>query len=355
MPRRLVILAAALLLLAGAGWLFLGSDDDDRDWSALTPVAPDLAAPWEPSPDLHDSLTGLDACAVLRSLDGEAGEVERLAEGCRTTPRRDDLAVWVVADSAVEDPGAFAYSGGEHDVAGYTAWVIPSAVSGQCSAFLPAGPTHGLVVRAAAGELCAGLPERLSSTLQAWQRTPERFQRAVTDGAGSLPFTPFGEASIRGTGACADLAQQWARQCAEHSAGELPEDPAERIRQGEADPDVVCTAALDAAAALDVDARAVTAVEPEPNGSRACVLLIGERESTVWVSASRSSLGSGDLEFAGHAARKNQFDAPAYDIALGDPDDPGKISVLFEQLDGSLTEPEWGQEFLSELARTLLD
>ena len=126
------------------------------------------------------------------------------------------------------------------------------------------------------------------------------------------------------------------------------------IREGEADPDVVCSGALEAAADADLgaDVRAVTA---DDDSHRWCVLLVGEREAEVYVRTSRDALdASAPLTIGGHSARQAPFDVPAYQIALADPADRGQLVIRFSSDGGDLQEPEWGRRLADSLASTLL-
>lgn len=356
---RLIVASMLVVAVGAAAWLVLRPTPyADRDWSALAPVVPSIPSPWEPVADDLATLESADPCAVLRSIAPSAGRVERLEVGCRTTPSRADLEVWLDGSGPSGDPAEIARQGSERDIEGVTAWEVPATAAGPCTVFLPAGASQGLAVRSEDAEVCADLTERIARTLQDWREDPAAFSDDGARPVGGLPFTPYGEVTLRGSGACADLRGQWELQCAGHVDRTVPSDPVERIRAGEADPDVVCTAALEAAGRAGVDEKpnAVTAVEPIPQGSRACVLLVGDRDSVVWITASREAMGAAaGLEVAGHPARKNPYGAPAYEIALGDADANGHVSVQFDSLDGSLSEPEWGQRFLSELATVLLD
>lgn len=364
---RLALVALVVVVLAVGAWLLVRPTSyADSDWSALPPAESEVAAPWEPDPEQLAQLSAVDPCALLRSVDPDAPGPEPVPDGCRTSPRWDELRVEVLADPEAGlpfgngSPSSFAYNGQERDAAGFTAWEVPaSSGAGHCAVFVPAGAEHGLLVRAASGPLCGVLGERVAATLETWRDDPASVAaRSGTPTAAELPFTPAGELSLRGRGACVDLSEQWAQRCAEHVDRDVPADPVDAIREGEADPDVACAAALTAAeeAAPEVDVRAVTATQRVPDGARACVLLVEERDSEVWIRASRDAVdASTEFSVGGHPVSENQPGGPIYAIALDDPSERGMVEVTFDALDGSLTEPAWSRSFLESLAAELLD
>jgi hypothetical protein len=263
-------------------------------------------------------------------------------DACRSLPEWDVLRVEVLGDDESylfdTSPAGFAYAGEEHEIAGHVAWELP-AIRGleHCAVLLPAGTHGGLVVRAEESPLCDELVERVTTAVTAWERT-----------AGPLPFTPYGERSLRGEGDCVRVSYQLGRRCAEHVDRDVPDDPVDAIREGEADPDVVCTAALAAAAEAGVDAVATTADFPGSDSTRACNLAVGDREWEVAVRASREDVGWGPTEeVAGHPTYMSV--APLYKIALEDTTDRGQLEVRFDRLDGSFDEPEWASPFLEAL------
>lgn len=342
MLKKLLAAVVVVALVAVGAWLVLRpASYADRDWSAVTTPQRPRPPLWTPSTQQVAALDALDLCALHRAVYPHVEKAEQHGEVCQSWPERDDLEVERVADQRVVETQA--YESTATEVAGVEGWL---SRPGRCLLFLPAGQTHGLLVSSDLAPVCDDLSGRVA--------------RALTKVAGDplrLGLTPYGEPTIRGTGDCVDLYRQWERRCQEHTPRDVPDDPVDAIREGEADPDIVCSAALAAMddAAPEVEVRAVTT-------QRSCELLIGERESGVSIRTTREKFSSeSETTLAGHLVYENPQGAPVYTIALGEQQERGTLEVDFVTAEAwsyetdPMHEPEWARPFMEALVTDLLE
>lgn len=358
--RRLAAIGVAVVaVLAVVGVLlrwWAEPDPADADWSALAPVDPDIVEVAEPSAEAVRVLDRIDPCAAARAGDRTAEVIRRSRVTCTVAGRGGE----VTADVAplAGDVATAAFEGTDTDLAGYLGLARVSPAAGTCLVLLPAGTRRGLLLTSEDAPGCAGLVDRARDLVSTLEDDPGALERPVLSSPppATLPFTRFGEPSVAGVGACRDLWRQFQRDCAEHTAGDVPDDPVELLRAGEADPDVLCTVALETAEeVLDEPVAAVTASTARPDDRRLCVLLVGDREWVVEVEASREPAGSGsaDGEVGGHPYL-NPILETVYDVALGETDERGTLRISFSRSPHAPAEPDWGGALLEDLVERTL-
>ncbi len=209
----------------------------------------------------------------------------------------------------------------------------------------------------------ADLPSSYGQTVQArvfggrcerMQRVAAGLIRALRDGdAEPRPVDAEGliyaadESDTPATGACQDVAGQADAECAPALDVGVPDDPRELLRRGEADPNVMCAAALGAVRErFGDDMRAATVLrstatildEDAPQVAE-CVFVEPSHALRVGVTASTESLGSlyldgAELRIGGHAARRGEHgglsepkDSEVIAVALDGADEPGHLKV----------------------------
>lgn len=363
-----------VLLMAGCSD---ASDDEsyaDRDWSAVTPVVADVPEVREPAAaPTRANLRALDPCAVGAAGDADATEPPRQGTTCTvlraegTVGVETDVRYYV--DSGPEAVNAL-NSRDRVEIAGLAAWVGPGPTGGvdahaPCAVVVPAGLEQALVI-ADAEPGCPAATAAAEAAL-ADLGAVARGGRTLTEPV----FYAADEPDPGGAGGCAELGDQLAWLCApvgDAGSVEVPTDPVDLIRQGEADPQVLCLPALESAdEAAATDGRSwvavTTAVGPQDlaerssyDGPRQCTLLAApdvpaaaadDNPATVIVAARREPLGTEpNTEVAGHPAYHSEISG-TWEVALTDTSEHGLLRI--EVLDTDRHEPAWAEDLVEDL------
>lgn len=346
--RPLGRIAAAIALVAlvvgvGFWWLSRDTKESGPDWSAVPAVEPVIpaAAPVPPAAEIAEALAGVDVCDLLQGVPG-----------ARPVPAGDPGECWVRgADQAVYR-ARLARSGATRsaeslrglervDVGGFAAWRSPNVdPTRECTVVVPIGTDAWISLSGATNEGCDLL-------LAQARRVIAAFDPQVRAGL----YAYDAETDLTGTAGCRRLLLQADRACAPAVERSVPSDPVQFLRRGEADPDVVCAAALAVAREHDPEMVAVTARTTGADaGTRECVLLDATGAVEVEVRASRDALGADPQgEVAGHQAQQGS-DGTRWDVALGAPADRGTLTVV---LGGAKDWPSY-QDFVEDLVRAVL-
>ncbi|KRC53136.1 MULTISPECIES: hypothetical protein [unclassified Nocardioides] len=369
-PSRRILAALPLaLVLAGCSG---ETSYDDRDWSAVGPVSspvPDVR-----EPDLattRSRLAALDPCAV-----GAAGSADALAEpgqGDACTVDRGEGSVEVLTDARyfVDGSGPDAVNALDSreriEVAGFAAWVGEGPVTSggddaPCAVVVPASLELALAVVDSEDDCAVAqqVAEAALADLDAVVREGRTLDPPV--------FYAADETDPGGEGACSELGDQIEWLCAPVGDVEVPDDPVDLIRHGEADPGLLCVPALEAARATAAGqgrswVAVTTAVGQQElaerasyDGPRQCTLLEAKDDPdaaadadpvTIIVTARRQALGTrANTEVADHPAYHSE-QSGTWEVALTDVDDHGFLRV--EVLDAGRQEPDWAKAFVADL------
>lgn len=139
----------------------------------------------------------------------------------------------------------------------------------------------------------------------------------------------------------------------------VPDDPVDRIRHAEADPDLLCSAAAGLLRDHSIDLEPVTAdiVTDDGKAARACVLADPQHrvELDLWASRAPVALAT-TTKVGGHRAYAETLPARVQDqVALGDPDDRGSLHIeLISPGVAPLHKPDWFDGFASDLVTRVL-
>ncbi|HWJ66915.1 MAG TPA: hypothetical protein VNT31_09570 [Nocardioides sp.] len=389
-PRRTAVSPSALtLVLAPALALALAGCSgepsyDDRDWSAVEPVAAPVPQVREPDPaTTRANLAALDPCAV--GAAGATGEVARVPgeqPGSCTVHRADGtvevltLARYYVDASQGPEAISALDSRERVEVAGVATWVGGGPVTSggpgaPCAVVVPASLELALAIVDAEDDCAVA-----SAVAEAALGDPAAVTRPGRTVDEPL-FYAADEPDPGGAGGCAELGGQVAWLCAPVAgAGEVdvPDDPVDLVRRGEADPQVLCLPALESArATVDSDGRSwvamTTAVSPQDlaerasyDGPRQCTLLearddpgadAADDPATVLVSARRQPLETNaNTEVAGHPAYHSERSG-TWEVALTEPGDNGFLRI--EVLDADREEPDWARDLVEDLVERVWD
>lgn len=371
-PRWIVAALPLALVLAGCS----GEPSyDDRDWSALAPVAADVPQVRAPAvAATRANLAALDPCAI-----GAVGEKDAIrtpaADGSCTVNRAEGtVEVTTAARYLVESSGPDAVnaldSRDRAEAAGVATWVGPGPVTSGgdpagCAVVVPASLDLALAI-VDADDDCATATRVAAAALADLS--------AVTRPGRSLAAPVFyaaDEPGPGGEGACAELGAQIAWLCAPVGDVDVPGDPVDLIRHGEADPAVLCVPAL-ASARSSADSKGrtwvavTTATGPVDraerasyDGRRQCLLLAAKDQedgdanpATIIVKARRDPLGTeANAEVAGHPAYHDARSG-TWEVALTTTDEKGYLSV--EVLDTRRKEPGWTEDLVADLVERVL-
>lgn len=374
LPRRWTVAALPLaLVLAGCSG---DPSYDDRDWSPVEPVAADIPQVREPgAADTRTNLDALDPCAV-----GAAGEARTIAtpgDAGTCTVNRGDGTVEVVATARyfVEGSGPDAINALDSrervEIAGVVAWVGEGPVTSdgpdvRCAVVVPASLTLALAI-VDADEDCASARATAEAAL-ADLAAVTRTGRTVTEPV----FYATDEPDPGGVGGCAQLGDQIEWLCAPVGEVDVPDDPVDLIRHGEADPRVLCLPALESAQRTAAGkgrswVAVTTAVNPQElserasyDGPRQCTLLEAKERAdadgnpaTIIVSARRQPLETNaNTEVAGHRAYHSELSG-TWEVALTETDENGFLRI--EVLDAEREEPAWAEELVADLVERVFD
>lgn len=349
---------------------------DDRDWSQIEPVSADIPQVREPGAAItRTNLGALDPCAV-----GAAGEAEAIAspgEGNTCTVNRSEGTVEVITDARyfVEGSGPDAINALDSrdrvELAGVATWVGEGAVtsggpSAGCAVVVPASLVLALAIVDADEDCTAAkaTAEVVLADLAAVTSPGRTFTEPV--------FYAADEPDPGGVGGCAELGDQIEWLCAPVGEVDVPEDPVDLIRNGEADPRVLCIPALESARATAASegrswVGVTTAVNPQElaerasyDGPRQCTLLeardrvdAGGDPATVIVTARRNPLETNaNTEVAGHPTYHSK-QSGTWEVALTEPGENGFLRI--EVLDAKRQEPAWAEEFVTDLVERVFD
>lgn len=374
LPRRWIVAVLPLaLVLAGCSG---DPSYDDRDWSPVEPVAADVPQVREPdAADTRTNLDALDPCAV-----GAAGETATIATpdnaGTCTVNRGDGtVEVITAARYFVEGSGPDAINALDSrervEIAGVVAWVGKGPVTSEgpdvrCAVVLPASLELALAI-VDADEDCASARATAEAAL-ADLAAVTRTGRTVTEPV----FYATDEPDPGGVGGCAELGDQIEWLCAPVGEVDVPDDPVDLIRHGEADPRVLCLPALESAQRTAAGegrswVTVTTAVNQQGlserasyDGPRQCTLLEAKERAdadgdpaTIIVSARRQPLETNaNTEVAGHPAYHAKLSG-TWEVALTETDENGFLRI--EVLDAERDEPAWAEEFVADLVERVLD
>lgn len=372
-PRWIVAALPLALVLAGCSG---DPSYDDRDWSQVEPVAAGIPQVREPgAAGTRTNLAALDPCAV-----GAAGEDESIAtpgNGGTCTVNRGDGTVEVTTTARyfVEGSGPDAINALDSrervEIAGVATWIGEGPVTSGgpgagCAVVVPASLELALAI-VDADEDCAvarATAEAVLSDLAAVTRTG----RTVTEPV----FYAADEPDPGGVGGCTELGDQVEWLCAPVGEVEVPDDPVDLIRHGEADPRVLCLPALESVQATAASAgrswvAMTTAVAPQDlterasyDGPRQCTLLEAKERAdadsdptTVIVSARRQPLETtANTEVAGHPAFHSE-PSGTWEVVLTEPGENGFLRI--EVLGAGRAEPQWAEEFVADLVERVFD
>lgn len=348
---------------------------DDRDWSALDPVAADVPQVRAPDPvATRANLGALDPCAI--GAVGQAGALREPAGASACTVNRGEGTVEVRTDARylVESTGLEAVNALDSrertEIAGVAAWVGPGPVTSAgdpvpCAVVVPASLDLALVVADAEDDCATArtVAEQALGDLSALVRPGRSLTAPV--------FYAADEPDPGGEGGCAELGGQIQWLCAPAGDVDVPGDPVDLIRRGEADPRVLCVPALAAAekhAATEGRSwvAVTTATGPQDraerasyDGRRQCTLLAAKDDedadgnpATIVVTARRDPLGTNaNAEVAGHPAYHSPA-AGTWEVALTETDARGFLRI--EVRDTERREPAWAEAFVADLVERTL-
>ncbi|MBM9458691.1 hypothetical protein JK386_02135 [Nocardioides sp. zg-536] len=363
LPFTLVLLAAACSAEASY---------DDRDWSAIEPVAAEVPQVRVPDPAVTEAnLAALDPCAVGAAGDpaAEPASLDRRDTSRECQVQRSDGPVQVIVGAPYLAEGSDAAGVLERrtrqDVAGVAAWVGPGPVgngrSARCAVIVPLSPERTLVVADPDEDDC-GVALTAAEAALADPAAMARPGGTVTEPV----FYAADEPDPGGVDGCAELADQLAWLCVPATDADVPGDPVDLIRHGEADPAVLCVPALASAEqAAPVAGRRWVAVTTAPNpvpegerasydGARVCTLLTskvrgGEADDAtkVVVTARRDPLKvEANTEVAGHPTHHAK-QSGTWEVALTETDANGYLRV--QVLDADRKEPAWAEDLVTDL------
>ncbi len=350
----------------------------DRDWSAIDPVAADIPQVREPDEKAtRTNLDALDPCAV-----GAAGDPDAVgAPAPPPKPGKDVTCTSVRAEGTVEVITAARYfvdgTGPDainalddrvrSEIAGFAVWtgpgpVTPDGPNARCAVVVPASLELGLVI----------LDEREDCTAATAAATAALGDLPSVTRAGQHVTVPVfyaaDEPDPGGAGACAELGDQLEWLCAPVGQVDVPKDPVDLIRHGEADPGMLCTPALlSVRATAETDGRTwvgmTTAVAPQDldertsyDGPRQCTLLEAKDRAdadsapvTIIVTARRQPLEtSANTDVAGHPAYHSKLSG-TWEVALTKPTEHGYLSI--DIVDDRREEPAWAKKFVADLVK----
>lgn len=376
MPPALRWTTLALPLVLPLGVVLAGCTDepsyDDRDWSAVEPVAAPVPEVREPAAaTTRANLAALDPCAV--GAAGETAAVTLPGADRTCTVHRSTGTVEVLTDArylvdrsrGLEAVNAL-NSRDRVEIAGFAAWVGEGPVTsggdsgGGCAVVVPASLERALAI-VGNDEDCT-VPTATAEAALADLTAVTRPGRTVTEPV----FYGADEPDPGGAGGCAELGDQIAWLCAPVGEVDVPDDPVDLVRHGEADPRVLCVPALESARAVGGSkgrswVAMTTAVNPQDlaerasyDGPRQCTLLEARdgddadgNPVTVVVSARRQPLETrGNTTVAGHPAF-HSAQSGTWEVALTEPTDHGFLRI--ELFDRDRKEPAWGEEFVADL------
>lgn len=372
-PLRRIIAALLLLLLAGCSG---ETSYDDRDWSEVRGVAADIPQVREPAAaPTRANLAALDPCAV-----GSAGAAETIsdpgaASTCTVSRGGGTVEVVTTARYFVDGSGPDAVNALDSrdrvEIAGTATWVGEGPVTSggrtaRCAVVVPASLELALAI-IDDEEDCATAKEAAEAAL-VYLDAVTRTGRRVTDPV----FYGADEPDPGGEGGCSQLGDQVSWLCAPVGEVDVPEDPVDLIRHGEADPRVLCVPALQSArASTPGEGRSwvamTTAVGPQElaerasyDGPRQCTLLEAkERDgadvdpATVIVTARRQPLETNaNTEVAGHPAYHSE-QSGTWEVALTEPGENGFLRI--EILDAERDEPAWAEGLVVDLVERVLE
>lgn len=376
------ILAALPLALALA--LALGGctgepSYDDRDWSAVDPVAAGVPQVREPdAATTRANLRALDPCAVgAAGSSGAAATIRLPGKGGSCTVHRGAGTVEVLTDARylVDGSGLDAINALDSrervEIAGVATWVGGGPVTSggddvPCAVVVPASLERALAVVDAEDD-CAVAKEAVAAAL-ADPAAVTRKGRSVAEPV----FYAADETDPGGEGACAELGDQLEWLCAPVGDVDVPDDPVDLIRYGEADPRVLCLPALESARAVASApgrswAAVTTGVAPQDlaerasyDGPRQCTLLATKdaddadgNPATIVVTARRDPLETvANTEVAGHPAYHSDL-ARTWEVALTETGENGFLRV--EIVDAGRDQPDWAEELVADLVERTLD
>ncbi|MCX6398514.1 MAG: hypothetical protein NTX33_01110 [Propionibacteriales bacterium] len=373
LPRWFIVALPLALVLAGCS---RDRSYDDRDWSQIQPVAADIPQVREPGAAItRTNLGALDPCAV-----GAVGEAEAIAtpgRGNTCTVNRSEGTVEVITDARYfsEGSGPDAINALDSrdrvEIADVVTWVGKGAVtsggpSTGCAVVVPASLRLALAI-VDAEEDCAAAQATAEAVL-ADLAAVTRPGRTVTEPV----FYAVDEPDPGGVGGCAELGDQIEWLCAPVGEVDVPDDPVDLIRQGEADPRALCVPALESAQRSAASegrswVAVTTAVNPQEladrasyDGLRQCTLLEAQDRvgaasdpATVIVTARRQPLETNaNTEVAGHPTYHSE-QSGTWEVALTDPGDNGFLRI--EVVDAQRQEPAWAEEFVADLVERVFD
>ncbi|CAN5380320.1 hypothetical protein BH09ACT12_BH09ACT12_31930 [soil metagenome] len=373
-----------VLLLTGCSNTSDESSYADRDWSAVAPVVAGIPQVREPEAAFtRANLRALDPCAV--GAAGDAGAAEPPGKGSTCTVVRGDGTVQVdtAARYFVDGSGPDAVSALDSrdrlEIAGIAAWVgegpITAGGSGvPCAVVVPASLEQALAIIDTDPDCTAATAaaEAALADLGAVSRAGQNVIDPIFYGAD--------EADPGGAGGCTQLGDQIAWLCAPvggEGSIEVPTDPVDLIRRGEADPQILCVPALESARATAATTgrswvAVTTAVGPQEladrssyDGPRQCTLLAAkdstdgsgaaegteadDNPATIIVSARRQPLGTeANADVAGHPTYHSELSG-TWEVALTDTSEHGFLRI--EILDTDRTEPAWAEDLVEDLAQ----
>ena len=371
-PRWIAVaLPLALVLAACSG----EPSYDDRDWSAVDAAAtgvPQVRDPALPLP--RANLGALDPCAIGAAGEEDAIRTPAGSGSCTVNRGAGTVEVLTAARYLVEGSGPDVVNALDSreraEVAGVATWVGPGPVTSGgdgvgCAVVVPASLDLALAITDADDD-CATAKQVAAAALADLP--------AVTRPGRSLTAPVFyaaGEPGPGGEGACAELGGQIAWLCAPVGDVDVPGDPVDLIRHGEADPAVLCVPALASARESAASkgrswVAMTTATGPQDraerasyDGRRQCTLLAAKDDedvdanpATIIVTARRDPLETkGNAEVAGHPAYHDERSG-TWEVALTTTDERGFLRV--EVLDAERREPAWAKDLVADLAERVL-
>lgn len=348
-------------------------EDDDAGCSVVVPASLDLALAIVGDSADCDTVTATAEAALsdlgaLLAADPPPPACDLLATAVRADEElRQDLSTCdseeltlTVGRSPMDDAHLFGQAarvgGAEVQVAddgracAYE-WTIGTAERGRpLKALLQGGP-------------CPELEKRLARVLAQGNLPAPTLTEPV--------FYAADEPTPGGEGGCAELGDQLAWLCAPFTPRKVPDDPVEVIREGEADPDLLCAAALDVAEDSGLSLAATTtagglvdrADRAGHTGRRQCTLLeptttaSGPSSTTITISASRDPVETvGNTSVADHPAYHSAA-AGTWEIALTTTTERGHLEILVATttVGSGREEPDWARSFVTDLVERLWD
>lgn len=349
---------------------------DDRDWSALAPVAADVPQVRAPAlATARANLAALDPCAI--GAVGESGAIRTpAADGSCTVDRgRGSVEVSTTARYLVESTGLDAINALDSrervDLAGVAAWAGPGPVTSGgddvgCAVVVPASLDLALAITDADDD-CATAKEVAAAALG---------DLGAVTRPGRTPAPPVfyaaDEPTPGGEGGCAELGGQIAWLCAPVGDVDVPGDPVDLVRRGEADPGVLCVPALESARATAASkgrswVAMTTATGPQDraerasyDGRRQCTLVAAKDQedvdgdpATIVVTARRDPLGTASNAKVGDHAAYHDARSGTWEVALTTTDEKGYLAVTV--LDTRRKEPDWAKDLVADLVKRTLD